>query len=220
MEFSTVPEDPEFPEEAWGKSVFTLAAVTAGDAEAGERLVQPLRELGDPVVDFSGQMAYREVQALFDTLIPFGQHRCYWKSLYLSGLDDALIDKIVARIGEKPSAGTLASIWNFGGATARVPAEATAFGARDMPYMFSIDSIWDRAEDDEANIEWTRALWRDMQEHSHQGRIYLNFPGLGEEGEELIKRSVGANYGRLAEIKRKVDPDNLFRFNQNILPAG
>ncbi|MEM7221474.1 MAG: FAD-binding oxidoreductase [Pseudomonadota bacterium] len=220
IEFSTVPEDPEFPEAHWGKKVFTMAAVSAGDADEGERLLQPLRELGEQVVDFSGQMTYCEVQTLFDTVIPFGQHRCYWKSLYLNGLDDALIDKIVARIAETPSAGSLASIWNFGGATARVPAEATAFGARDMPYMFSIDSIWDESSDDETNISWTRALWQDMQAHSHEGRMYLNFPGLGEEGELLLKRTFGANYGRLAEIKRKYDPDNLFRFNQNIAPAG
>ena len=127
---------------------------------------------------------------------------------------------IVARVAEVPSARSLSSIWNFGGATARVPAAATAFGARDMPYMFSIDSIWDEAEDDATNIDWTRDLWRDLQEHSHEGRMYLNFPGLGEEGEALIKRSVGANYGRLAAIKQKYDPDNLFRFNQNIPPAG
>ena len=118
-----------------------------------------------------------------------------------------------------PSPNTLTSIWNFGGATARVPAEATAFGDRSMPYMFSIDSIWTEAADDEANIAWTRDLWDRMSPHSQNGRMYLNFPGMGEEGERLLRNTFGANYDRLAEVKRKYDPENRFRFNQNIEPA-
>jgi FAD/FMN-containing dehydrogenase len=220
VEFSTVPEDPEFPPQAHGKKVFTLGALYAGDAQEGERVFRPLRELGAPVVDFSGRMPYCEVQKLFDAVIPFGRYRSYWKSLYIDALPDALIDEIVARVGTAPSPNTLASIWNFGGATARVPADATAFGDRSMPYMFSIDSIWEKPEDDETNIAWTRSFWQDMQRHSAGGRMYLNFPGLGEEGASLLERTFGANYPRLARIKNKYDPDNLFRFNQNIVPGA
>ena len=75
-----------------------------------------------------------------------------------------------------------------------------------MPYMLSIDSVWEAPEDDEANIAWTRAFWERMKPHSDRGRIYLNFPGLGEEGEELVRRSYGANFARLGEVKRKYDP--------------
>jgi FAD/FMN-containing dehydrogenase len=220
IEFSTVPQDPAFPEAAWGRRVYTIAAVYAGDAAEGERLLQPLRELGDMVADFSGRMGYCEAQKLFDTIIPFRKHRCYWKSHYLSGLDDAVIERIVAGNRNPPSPNTLSSIWNFGGATARVATEATAFGDRAMPYMFSIDSIWTKPEDDERNIAWTRDFWHSMKPHSHHGRIYLNFPGLGEEGEDLVSRTFADNYRRLAAIKRKYDPDNMFRFNQNIRPAG
>ena len=166
----------------------------AGDADEGERLLQPLRELGDLVTDFSGQMSYCEIQQLFDTLIPFGQYRCYWKSHYLSGLGRAAIDMILEGNAAPPSPNTLSSIWNFGGATARVAATDTAFGDRSMPYMLSIDSVWEAPADDAANIAWTRDFWERMKPHSDRGRIYLNFPGLGEEGEELVRRSFGANF--------------------------
>src|SRR6185503_6976659 len=105
--------------------------------------------------------------------------RAYWKSHYLSGLGDAAIDTILAGNASPPSPNTLSSIWNFGGATARVGTADTAFGDRSMPYMFSIDSIWTAREDDEANIAWTRDFWQRARPYSHGGRIYLNFPGLG-----------------------------------------
>ena len=219
IEFSTIPEDPAYPPEAWGKRVYTMAAVYAGAAEDGERLLQPLRELAEPLIDLSGRLTYCEVQKLFDSVIPFAQFRCYWKSRLLSGLSDRAIDDIVAANLKPPSANTLSSIWNFGGATARIPADATAFGDRSMPYMLSIDSIWSDAGDDKINIAWTRDFWERMREHSQHGRMYLNFPGLGEEGEKLQRDSFGSNYGRLQSIKHKYDPGNLFRFNQNIQPA-
>lgn len=218
IEFSTIPEDPAYPESAWGMRVYTIGAVYAGDADEGEELLQPLRELGEPVVDFSGQMAYVDVQQLFDTIIPFGRHRCYWKSRYLAGLGDDVIDAIVAGNARPPSPNTLSSIWNFGGATARVEATETAFGDRSMPYMLSIDSIWSAAADDTANIDWTRDFWERMAPHAAEGRIYLNFPGLGEDA-DLTRRAFGANYARLVAIKRRYDPDNVFRFNQNIAPT-
>ncbi|MGE0119152.1 MAG: FAD-binding oxidoreductase [Dongiaceae bacterium] len=219
VEFSTIPPDPAYPREAWGRRVYTIAALHAGDASEGAALLQPLRELADTVTDFSAQMTYCDVQKLFDTIVPFGQYRCYWKSHYLSGLTDEVIEQILSENTAPPSPNTLSSIWNFGGATARVAADATAFGDRSMPFMLSIDSIWRDAADDEANITWTRNFWRRMQPHSQHGRMYLNFPGQGEEGERLLRDSFGANYARLRDIKRKYDPDNVFRFNPNIRPA-
>ena len=219
IEFSTIPSDPAYPEAAWGKRVYTMAAVFAGDADEGEALLQPLRELGELVTDFSGQMDYCAVQQLFDTVIPFGQHRCYWKSQFLSGLTDEAIDLILERNARPPSPNTLSSIWNFGGGTAAVGAADTAFGDRSMPYMVSIDSIWDAPEDDAANMAWTRDFWGRLTPYSCQGRIYLNFAGLGEGNEDLVRRSYGDNFDKLAAIKRTYDPDNAFRFNQNIRPA-
>lgn len=219
IEFSTVPEDDEFPQESWGKRVYTMAAVYAGDATEGEALLQPLRELAEPVTDFSGRMDYCELQKLFDTLMPAGEFRSYWKSHYLSALSDEVIATILQGNAEPPSANTLTSIWNFGGATAEVAAEATAFGDRSMPYMFSIDSVWPEASEDEKNIAWTRDFWQQMRPFSDQGRMYLNFLGIGEEGDQLLKDTFGDNYTRLREIKQKYDPGNRFRFNQNIKPA-
>jgi FAD/FMN-containing dehydrogenase len=220
VEFSTVTESDDFPREFWGKQVYTIAAVYAGDADEGEKLLQPLREQGELVTDFSEQMEYCEVQKLFDTLMPAGDFRCYWKSHYLNGLSDEVIDMIAQGNAKPPSPNTLSSIWNFGGATADVAADATAFGDRSMPYMLSIDSVWSDTADDDANIDWTRSFWQRMRAHSHQGRMYLNFPGHGEEGEKILEDTFGDNYARLREIKRKYDPDNCFRFNQNLKPAS
>lgn len=219
VEFSTVAESPDFPESSWGKQVYTMAAVYAGEADEGGKLLQPLRELGDLVTDFSGQMEYCEVQSLFDTLMPAGEYRCYWKSHYLSGLSDEVIDSILQGFSSTPSPNTLSSIWNFGGATAAVAADATAFGDRSMPYMLSMDSVWPDKSNDEKNIGWTRDFWNRMKAYSDKGRMYLNFPGQGEEGAKLLEDTFGENYSRLQSIKKKYDPGNLFRFNQNIEPA-
>jgi FAD/FMN-containing dehydrogenase len=219
VEFSTIPHDPGYPEAAWGRRVYTIAAAYAGVADEGEALLRPLLELGEPVTDFSGQMAYLDMQQLFDTVIPFGQFRCYWKSRYLAGLPDDAIDLMVEGNMHPPSPNTLSSIWNFGGATASVPADATAFGDRSMPWMVSFDSVWKGATDDDANIAWTRAFWERLRPHAAGGRIYLNFPGLGDEGDDLVRRSFGDNFDRLTAIKQRYDPGNVFRFNQNIRPT-
>jgi hypothetical protein len=220
VEFSTVAESEDFPEEYWGQRCYTIAAVWAGDADEGERIMQPLREQGELVTDFSGQMSYCEVQTLFDTLMPAGEFRSYWKCHYLDDLPDAMIDRALANGAAAPSPNTLSSLWNFGGATAVVPADATALGDRSMGWMYSIDSVWADPADDEANIGWTRKVWEETRHYSQEGRLYLNFAGHGEDGESLVKDAYGKTYTRLAAIKAKYDPDNLFRFNQNIRPAA
>lgn len=216
-EFSTIPDESAYPAEARGVRVLALAAVYDGPADEGEAVVRPLRELGAPLVDFSGKMPYRTLQTLYDGLFPKGRDRCYWKSLYLTGLDTPVIDEIVSRLGARPSEMTFASVWKFGGAVRRIAPDATAFGDRSMPYMLSIDSIWSRPEDDAANITWTRRFWSAMRPHSN-GRLYLNFPGHGED-EDLVRSAFGKDaYARLAAVKKQYDPTNLFRLNQNIPP--
>ena len=219
IEFSTAAEGPDFPEKYWGKPVYTIAAVYAGDADEGEIILQPLREQGELATDFSGQMDYCEVQALFDELMPKGEFRSYWKCHYLSGLSDEVIDTILENVATVPSTNSLSSIWNFGGATSDVAAQETAFGDRSMPYMFSMDSVWPDGDDDDKNIKWTRDFWERMKAYSDKGRMYLNFPGQGEEGKILLEDTFGDNYARLRSIKQKYDPANMFRFNQNIEPA-
>ena len=217
-EFSTLPQDPSIPEQAWGRRVVALAHVYDGPAEEGERVVQPLRSFGEPLVDFSGRMPYRTIQSLYDTLFPKGRDRCYWKSTYLKGLDDGVIHEITSRMAQRPSEMAFGSIWKFGGAVQRVAADATAFGDRSMSFMLSLDAIWSQLADDGANIGWVCKFWDDMQRHS-TGRLYLNFPGHGE-GTNLVRDAFGAEtYARLQKVKRKYDPENLFRMNQNILPS-
>lgn len=217
-EFSTIPKDDAYPENAWGQRVVSLATVYDGPADVGETVTMPLRQLATPLLDFSGVMPYRTIQSLYDGLFPKGRDRCYWKSTYLKDLTDTTISDILANMKERPSEMTFASIWKFGGAVQSVAAEATAFGDRSMPYMLSLDAIWSNAKDDHANIAWARKAWSDVQRHS-TGRLYLNFPGLGE-GSDLVKQAFGAEtYTRLQQVKRKYDPGNLFRLNQNILPT-
>jgi FAD/FMN-containing dehydrogenase len=216
-EFSTIPRDPGYPPHAWGKRVVSLATVYDGPAAEGERVTAPLREFGEPLVDFSGRMPYRVLQTLYDGLFPKGRDRCYWKSTYLKRFDDDVIGEIVAQLAKRPSEMTYASVWKFGGAVQRVASEATAFGDRSMPYMLSIDGIWPKSPDDSANIDWVRCFWQVMQPHS-TGRLYLNFPGHGE-GENLVRDAFGERaYARLRAIKQEYDPNNLFRMNQNIRP--
>jgi FAD/FMN-containing dehydrogenase len=218
VEFSTIPHSADYPQETWGARVMVVAGVWAGPAEEGERALLPLRGLAKPLLDFSGRMRYCEVQKLYDGLFPKGVHRAYFKSVYLNGLTDAMIDEIAPRAANRPSELTLCSVWYLGGAVARIPADATAFGPRDMRYMLSIDSMWEDPAEDARNLAWSRAFWNDMKHHS-RGRAYLNFAGLGEEGEELVRTSYGpANYERLVALKTKYDPTNLFRLNQNIRP--
>jgi FAD/FMN-containing dehydrogenase len=217
VEFSTIPEDPAYPKEAWNEKVMSLVSVWAGPAEEGERAVQPLRELATPLLDFSGQMSYCEVQSLYDPLFPKGTHRAYFKSLYMDTLEDAAIDEIAPRAADRSSDRSLCSVWYMGGAIGRVPREATAFGDRSFRWMLSIDAIWSKPEDDATNLSWARGFWSDMRRWSN-GRGYLNFAGLPEDGDALARRTYGPNYQRLAQIKAKYDPTNLFRLNQNIVP--
>ena len=219
VEFSTIPEDPAYPKETWNEKVMALVGVWAGPAEEGERAVQPLREFATPLLDFSGKMSYCEVQSLYDALFPKGANRAYFKSLYMDSLDDAAIDEIAPRSANRPSDRSLCSVWYMGGAVGRVPKDATAFGDRSFRWMLSIDAIWEKAENDATNLAWVRGFWSDMQRWSN-GRAYLNFAGLPEDGDSLARGTYGANYPRLAQIKAKYDPTNLFRLNQNIKPKA
>ncbi|OAD40611.1 hypothetical protein LPB72_17140 [Hydrogenophaga crassostreae] len=217
-EFSTVAASADYPEAFWGTRCYTLAAVYAGDAVEGQRILQPLRELGPMVADFSGQMPYCEVQKLFDALFPAGDFRCYWKSHLMTELTDLAIDEAIENAAASPSDHSLSSFWNFGGATAAIPADATAFGDRSFGWMYSLDSVWRNAADDEKVIGWTRSAWNRARKHAHEGRLYLNFAGQDADSDELTRDAFGKNYTRLAQIKKRFDPGNVFRFNQNIQP--
>jgi FAD/FMN-containing dehydrogenase len=214
----SVPEDPHFPADAWGKHVVIPAGVYCGPLDAGEQFIRPLRALGKPVLDLSGRSSYLHVQKAFDPFFPKGEFLHYWKSLYLDRFNDEAIDLIIDQYHRRPSPRSLISVRYQGGAMRRVEAAETAFGDRSAQVLVSIDSTWKEAQASDSNIAWTRAFWSALQPFS-SGRTYFNFPGLLEEGDELVRTTFGANYERLVALKNKYDPGNLFRMNQNIKPT-
>jgi FAD/FMN-containing dehydrogenase len=216
-EFSTIPDDPEYPEEARARRVLALAAVHVGPADEGEAVTAPLRSFGTPLLDLSARMSYRAIQSLYDPLFPKGRDRSYFRSLYLPRLDEAAIGDIVSGLGARPSEMTFSSVWYFGDAVRRVAADATAFGDRSQPWLFSIDAIWSKREEDAANIAWVRDLWSRMRPYSN-GRLYLNFLSANDD-RNVMRDGVGrGTYEKLTRIKAKYDPTNFFRLNQNIAP--
>lgn len=180
--------------------------------------MQPLRELGEPVVDVSGPWPWAGLQSGFDELFPKGG-RYYWKSRAVAELTEEAIEEIADWAGRRPTPLTDIGIWHHGGAMSRVDETATAYGGRDATFLVAGEVSWlDPAQDDEA-IAWGREFWAAMAPHS-TGGIYLNFAGLGEEKEELVRAGYGVNYDRLAALKTKYDPENVFRMNLNITPAS
>jgi FAD/FMN-containing dehydrogenase len=217
-EFSTIPDDPEYPEVARGQRVLALAAVYDGPADEGEVVTSPLRSFGPPLLDLSARMPYRAIQSLYDPLFPKGRDRSYFRSLYLPSLDERAIGDIVAGLAARPSEMTFSAVWYFGEVVRRVAAEATAFGDRSQPWLFSIDAIWSKREEDAANIAWARKLWSTMRPYSN-GRLYLNFLAANDDL-NVMRDGVGREtYKKLAKIKAKYDPTNFFRLNQNIVPV-
>ena len=212
------PADPELPAELHGVMYAGVFGMYAGPVAEGMKALQPYRELGTPIVDQTGPYPFAGVQSMLDPKFPDGVRR-YWKSLYLDGLGDEVIDAVVERAVAAPSDGTLTFMRHLGGAMGRVPAGATAFGDRRAQFMLSIDSSWIDARDDDENVAWTREFWSALEPWSG-GRTYFNFPGGHEEGEATLRASYGANYERLVDVKTKWDPENVFNTGQNIQPRG
>jgi hypothetical protein len=169
-----------------------------------------------PLLDFSGVTCYTDAQQMFDADYPEGL-RYYWKSLNLNSLDDRAIERIVDHARQQVSPFSTTDLWHIGGAVARGTADSSAFYGRHAAYLLSPEANWVDPADDEANIAWLRDFIHDMAPHS-DGSRYLNFAGLLEEGDQLIRKAFGPNYDQLAALKRKYDPQNLFKLNQNVQP--
>lgn len=218
----TVPSVEGFPPELRGKRVFLYGALYAGSAEAGERALAPLRGIGKPVLDLSGRGPFTTWQKAFDPFFLRGpvypEIYAYWKSIYLKGLDDALVDDLVSRGKSAPTDQCLMALWHLGGAVARPATEDTAFGKRTAAYLLSYDSCWIDPKQGDAVVQWTRDQIEAAKPHS-PGGSYLNFPGVGADL-DAVREAYGPNYERLAKIKAKYDPANMFRMNQNIVPLA
>ena len=216
--FWTVPPAPNFPPETHGKRVIILAAVYTGAIEDGERITKPLRELATPLIDLSGPIPWTAVQSAFDPFFPKKVQLYYFKSRYLNNLDKEAIDTIVPLASNPPAPMVLIAIWHYGGAMNRKGPDETAFTGRDAPFLFSVDAIWNDPEETQNVVAYSRNFLKEIEPYS-TGGMYVNFAGLGEEGEALVRSAYGANYEKLVALKNKYDPTNLFRLNQNIKPT-
>ena len=199
-----------------GVKVVAIAACHCGSIENGERALRPLQDFGAPVLDQIGQVPYTEFQAGLDPAFPRGR-RYYWKSATMRELSDTAIAQLVELFETVPSPFTALMLQQLGNAANRVPVEATAFPHRDARWDGLVLSGWDDPEQDEVQIQWTRRAWTALRPFS-TGGVYVNVVADGNA--EEIHGAYGANHTRLASLKAKYDPANVFRLNANILPPS
>lgn len=209
------PPVPFLPEEIHGKTVIVCALCYSGSIEEGEQAIQPLRNLGDPIADLIQPMPFTAMQQMFDADYESGA-RNYWKTQLVNPLPDEAIDMVVEGSEPLPTTDTKIVLEHLGGAMARVDPTATAYRHRSAPYSFNVYPRWTDPEEDESHISWAREFIDAMAPFATDG-VGVNF--LSQEGHDRVKAAYGANYERLTELKSKYDPDNLFRMNQNIVPA-
>jgi FAD/FMN-containing dehydrogenase len=197
-----------------GKHGFAISAFYAGPLDEGERLLRPLREALVTVDDRIGPVSYVQLQKAGDTSFPRG-HRFYWKAQFLREVTEQATDALIDRFPSVPSASSFFVFQQVGGAISRVPPAATAYANRRAAYDSFPVSIWTDTAADEANIAWAREMYTALQPFAMAG-VYVN--NLGDEGPDRVRAAYGENYARLVALKRKYDPENIFRLNQNIRP--
>jgi FAD/FMN-containing dehydrogenase len=209
------PQAPFIPEDRVGEPILMILTVWTGDIEDGERALAPLRALAEPVADTIAPMPYPAIYEYSEEVA--APHAAAVRSMFADDISDATIEALLEAVSNG-SPMDIVQLRGLGGAMASVGANETAFGNRDKPYLVLIVSCWfDPAEDARPHHDWTESLWDKVR--SDGSGVYVNF--LENEGEDRIREAYGnANFARLAEIKAKYDPTNLFRFNQNIRPAA
>jgi FAD/FMN-containing dehydrogenase len=212
----TVLPLPTLPAEAHGRRMVGIALCSVGDPADDEALLAPLRSLGTPLFDSIARKPISAHNAMFDPSVP-PRNGYYWKSHYLTGLGDDAIDAMVEHHLRAPQPWAYSLVGHLGGAIADVPAEATAYPHRDAPYVININGVDDDPGQDDEIINWTRATFDALSPFS-TGGVYVNF--VGNEGEERVRAAYGPAYDRLAAIKARYDPDNVFSTNQNVRPAS
>jgi FAD/FMN-containing dehydrogenase len=214
--FHLTPPLPFLPEEWHFKNVCLAIPCWAGPLEEGEKMVQPFLDVVEPVGSMVGRMPYPALNTLFDELLPKGlQH--YWKSSFARELSDDAI-RVHADFGARvPSIQTAVHLYPINGAAQRVGADETAFAYRDVDYSPVIAGMWESPADNAANIAWVRAYHDALQPYSAEGG-YINF--MDGDDQARIENNYRGHYDRLAAIKAKYDPTNLFHVNQNIKPAA
>jgi hypothetical protein len=208
------PALPVIPPELVGKHVVAVVACYAGSIADGETVMRPLKSFGSPVLDLCMPKPYLVHQGMFD---PSFRHGCWYyvRSCDVGALNDEVIDTMVEYGKRIISPITSVALWQMGGAVARVGDGDTAFNGRKAAFSFNINGNSESGEGFEAEREWARTYWSALA--PHHTSVYVNF--LMEEGEDRVREAYGAEkYERLKALKRKYDPTNFFRLNQNIKP--
>ena len=211
------PPLPFLPAEVHGKEILVFAVCAVGDMQKAEKAVAPLRALGKPIADVIGPHPFAGWQTAFDPLLTPGA-RNYWKSHDFKKLDDGFIRVLIDAVGRLPSPECEIFIGHLGGAINRIPASATAYPHRDVEFVMNVHTRWRDPAQDQECIAWARRIF-DAAAPFATGGVYVNFMPE-DETQRVQTGAYGANYARLAKLKTKYDPTNLFRMNQNIKPAA
>jgi FAD/FMN-containing dehydrogenase len=200
-----------------GVSLAAFVICHAGSAKQAEADLKPLLGFGSPAMVQVGPMPYPAVNMMLNAAFPKGALN-YWKSSFVRALDDKAIDVMVDRFVDCPSPMSGIVIEHFHGAVTRVGVSDTAVPHREPGYNLVLTSVWMDPAITEKSIAWTRATYDAMAPHLLKKR-YVNYLG-DDEAAEAVRAAYGPNYARLAQVKRRYDPDNLFRLNHNIQPAA
>ena len=208
------PPLPFIPEDRHGEPFLAFVACWAGPIERGEEALRPLHEMAPVVAEHIGPMPYPALNGAFDALVPAGlQH--YWKANFVKELTDEVIEAHLEHGPKVPTVNSTVHTYPIDGAVQRVPADATAFSHRDASFATVIAGMWPDPADNEANIRWVRDYAAATSPFSEEGG-YVNF--MAADDQDRVQANYGSSYERLREVKRTWDPDNRFRFNQNIIP--
>jgi FAD/FMN-containing dehydrogenase len=209
------PPLPFLPKEVHGTGIIAFAACYAGPMDAAERAMKPLRAMGTPIADVIAPHPFAGWQTILDPLLTPGA-RNYWKSHSFAALDDGLIDVLVDYANKLPSAETELAFVQLGGAINRISVSATAYPHRDIAFLINLHTRWRDPAEDATCIAWARSLF-DACTPFASGGTYVNF--IPEDDKDGVQRAYLSNAKRLAAIKAKYDPHNVFRVNQNIRPT-
>lgn len=216
--FRLAPPAPFIPEELHGKPVLAIVVCYVGEVERAEKVVQPLRDFGDPIVDAIKVKPFADHNSSLDAGQPTGLHY-YWKSEYLTEIADGAIETLVAFAANMTSANTRLALFHLGGAIQNHNEQAMAVSHRKAEYILAINTGWPNPADSESRINWTKDLWTSIRPFS-SGGVYVNF--LSEDdGQDRVRAAYGGGekYERLVQLKSKYDPGNLFQMNKNIKPT-
>ena len=214
--FVTVPPGPPFPEQWHMKKMCAIVWCYTGPPEEAEKTFAPIRAFGPPVIDFAGPIPWPALQSMFDALYPPGL-QWYWKADFFKELDDEALALHAKHGAELPTMFSTMHLYPINGAAHRPGKDDTAFSFRDANFAEVIVGVDPDPANNDGMIKWARDYWQALHPHSLGGG-YVNM--MMDEGEDQVKNSYRDNYARLAQVKAKYDPTNLFSVNQNIKPKA